>query len=80
MALSRAEVERQAFVQRMRELRMDIEQIFIDAASWNENSTARKNGAEAINPDPDGELRRMADGLDRSIAREEKRLANRAKA
>jgi hypothetical protein len=58
---------------------MEIEQIFIDCASWNDNSKARKAGAEAINPDPDGQMRRVADGLDKFIAAEEQRLAERAR-
>lgn len=65
MAKTRAGIIRSA-----RELRASIEQIFIDCASWNEHSTARKGGAESIDPDPDGRLRRIADGLDVMLAKE----------
>lgn len=73
--MNRQESERQRLllVARARKLRADIEQIFTDAASWNDNSRARKNGAAPINPDPDGSLRRMAEGLDKTLAAEASR-------
>lgn len=49
-------------------MRHQIEQMFIDCASWNENSIARKNGSDRVDPDPDGSMRRLADGLDRMLA------------
>lgn len=67
------DIERDRIIRRAKRLRADIEQIFTDCASWNDYSTARKNGAEAINCDPGGELRRLADGLDRMLAEEAKR-------
>jgi hypothetical protein len=39
----------------------EIEQIFIDAASWNENN--RPEGEPPIDPDPDGELRQVLNGI-----------------
>lgn len=67
-----ADRERQLIIDRARRLRHDIEQIFTDCASWNDNSVSRRNGAASIDPDPDGQLRRMADGLDRMLAAEAK--------
>lgn len=64
---------RSRILQRAMKQRVEIEQIFTDIASWNDNSTARKNGAEPIDPDPDGALRRMADGLDRMLSSEASR-------
>lgn len=62
---------RQRLTERAMKLRADIEQIFIDCASWNDN--ARKPGEALIDPDPDGKLRRMADGLDRMLSAEASR-------
>lgn len=62
--------DRQRIIARAVVQRAEIEQIFTDIASWNDNSTARQQGAEAIDPDPDGSLRRLADGLDRMLAAE----------
>lgn len=56
-------------------LRLEIEQIFIDCAAWNDNSEARQEGAEPIDPDPDGQMRRIADGLDKHHAQESQRKA-----
>ncbi len=55
-------------IRRAMKLRVEIEQIFTDAASWNDN--ARQPGDEPIDADPDGKLRRIADGLDRMLERE----------
>ena len=57
-------------VRRTRRLRAEIEMIFTTAASWNDNSKARQQGAAPIDPDPDGQMRRIADGLDRTLAAE----------
>lgn len=70
MKLRTGPPDRQRIIARAIVQRAEIEQIFVDIDSWNKNSTARKNGADAIDPDPDGKLRRMADGLDRMIAAE----------
>lgn len=51
--------------------RDEIRQIFTDVASWNMNSKARANGAAPIDPDPDGQLRRMLRSLESFIEREE---------
>ncbi len=64
---------RALMVANARGLRAEIQQIFTDIASWNDNSRARKEGAAAIDPDPDGQLRRMADGLDKFLAAEDAR-------
>lgn len=61
---------REQLIGRAKVLRAEIEQIFTDAASWNENT--RKPDEEPIDPDPDGAMRRIADGLDRMLANESK--------
>jgi hypothetical protein len=62
---------RQDIVSRAMKLRVEIEQIFTDCASWNAN--ARKPDEPLIDCDPDGELRRVADQLDRLLAAEAQR-------
>lgn len=59
---------RERLIRRTIRLRADIEQIFTDCASWNDN--ARKPHETPIDPDPDGKLRRVADGLDRTLVME----------
>lgn len=54
-----------------RKAKADIEQYFTDIASWNANSKARKNGAAPIDPDPDGRMRKMLDGLTFMLAAED---------
>lgn len=67
----RLAAERRSLVERTRKLRQEIEQIFIDTAYWNEN--VRPEGVEPIDPDPDGQLKRAAQGLDRTLAVEDAR-------
>lgn len=62
---------RQRLIDRAMHIRVEIEQIFIDCASWNDN--ARKPDEELIDSDADGKLRRMADGLDRMLVAEAER-------
>lgn len=62
---------RDRLIHRSIKLRAEIEQIFTDCASWNDN--ARKPHEEPIDPDPDGQLRRIADALDRTLASESQR-------
>ena len=57
-----------------RSLRAEIDQIFTDAAVWNDFSDARRVGYAPINPDPDGQLRRIADGIDRILANDAGRM------
>lgn len=56
-------------------IQRDIEQIFIDCESWNNNSVARKNGAAPVEADPDGQLSRQLGAISRHIAELETRLA-----
>lgn len=51
---------------RARASRAEIEQIFTDCAAWNED--VRPPGAAPLDPDPDGELRALANRLDALLA------------
>jgi len=65
-----ADMRRAALVARMRKIRQDITQIFDDAEHWNRvHPDEPPLTHEDI--DPGGELRRMAAGLEMSLAREE---------
>ncbi len=59
---------RLVLIQRAMRLRVEIEQVFTDCASWNDSG--RQPHEPAIDCDPDGKLRRMADGLDRMLEKE----------
>lgn len=50
----------------------EIEQYFLDVASWNENSRERLTNEAfvAIDADPDGMMRKMRDGLTAMLDRE----------
>lgn len=66
------ETEKRArILARARVLLEDIEQIFTDCDSWNDN--ARPPGEPRVDPDPGGMLRRTADGLYRMLSAEESR-------
>jgi hypothetical protein len=58
--------ERARIVGNARNTRAEIEQLFTDCAYWNEH--VRKPDEAPIDCDPDGTLRRLADGLDRMLA------------
>lgn len=60
------DLDREQIIRRARELRNSIEQIFCDCNYWNVHD--RKQGEAPIDPDPDGRLRLLADGLDRMLA------------
>jgi hypothetical protein len=49
-----------------RALRVEIEEIFTRAARW--NSRERPRGDAVIDPDPGGQLHRLAEQLDRMLA------------
>ncbi|MGE3889441.1 MAG: hypothetical protein AB7H81_23670 [Vicinamibacterales bacterium] len=57
---------REAIVANASRLRREIDETFNDAAHWNRTHP----GEAPIDPDPDGQLRRIAEGLDRFLARE----------
>ena len=63
---------RAAIVARALDIRAGIAQIFADAERWNSLNVPWKG--PAINPDPDGQLKRIADGIDRMLAAEKKLL------
>lgn len=62
-------LNRHGIVAKARALRDEIHQIFVDTESWNDN--ARQPDEDPIDPDPDGELSRILQGLNRGIARED---------
>jgi hypothetical protein len=51
-----------------RRIRREIKQIFSDAEYWNMNT--RKPHEEVINPDPNGQLKRIANNLDAMLKNE----------
>jgi len=69
--------ERAAIVSRARQMRREIAQIFDDAEHWNRVHVPWKG--KPIDPDPDGKLQRIADGLDRMLAAEDSRPNDEAK-
>ena len=60
---------RAAIISRARQIRCEIEQIFTDAAHWNRIHVTWKD--KPIDPDPDCQLRRIGEGIDRMLAAEE---------
>lgn len=68
--MERRDIEsgRRRLLDRAIKLRCQIEQIFLDCAYWNDN--VRKDEEGRIDCDPDGQLRRIADGLDTMLAHE----------
>lgn len=75
-----AEIERQRLVMRAREQLYEIDQLFTDAAAWNDSSRARlEEGADPIDADPDGTMARLRTGLRAFVARESAREAERMK-
>lgn len=55
---------RSEIINRAKKLRSEITQIFADADHWNKKNTPWQ---KAIDPDPDGELKKMAEMLDRVL-------------
>lgn len=58
--------QRADLIARARALRSEIKQIFADAEHWNRMHTRQV----PIDPDPDGELRRILNGLERTLSGE----------
>lgn len=67
--------ERIEILNRMKKLRAEILQLFVDADVW--NTVYRKPDERIIDPDPDGKLKRLADALEKSIGNEERILNER---
>lgn len=59
---------RDDIIQDAKRIKAEVEQVFMDAASWNDYSTARKRGCAPIDPDPYGELRRLLTAIDAFLA------------
>lgn len=57
---------REIIIARAKHLRGEIEQMFIDAAHWNSINPDKP----PVDPDPDGKMRQIADGLDKMLAAE----------
>lgn len=60
---------RAVIVARARTMRREIAQMFAVAEHWNRVNVPWKG--PAIDPDPDGQLKRIADSLDRMLAKED---------
>ena len=59
-------IYRDKLIQRFTKLRAEIRQLFLDIEHWNSIHPDEK----PIDPDPDGRLKRMADAIDKMLARE----------
>lgn len=57
---------RESLVARAKYLKSEIEQIFLDAEHW--NNAVRKPHEELIDPDPQGELKQLLNGLNVMLA------------
>lgn len=55
------EITKESLMKRRVRLAHEIEQIFIDAEHWNQ--CVRQSSEAPIDPDPDGELRRILNAL-----------------
>lgn len=62
---------RKEIVDEARRIRKEISQIFIDVAHWNNN--VRTAFEQPVDPDPDGQLARIAASIDRTLAIEDER-------
>ena len=60
--------ERAEIIERYKNLREKIRQTFLDVEHWNRVHTPWKGAP--IDPDPDGQLRRIAERIDRMLSRE----------
>lgn len=61
-----SDADRARIIAHARRLRSDIEQIFTDCEHW--NTLVRAPNEAPLDPDPDGTLRHLANGLDRQLA------------
>lgn len=59
-------ITRSQIVERLKRLRKEIYQIFLDAQHWNNIHPDE----EPVNPDPDGKLWRMMTAIDKTLRRE----------
>jgi hypothetical protein len=59
------DTHRKRILSEMKRIRKEIEQIFVDAESWNEN--ARPDGEPRIDPDPTGQLEQLVKAIDRTL-------------
>jgi hypothetical protein len=69
--MTRQDPTRQQMIERAVTLRAEIELHFQTYAHWNDN--VRKPDEQPIDPDPDGQLLRIAAGIDRMLATEKTR-------
>ena len=61
--------KREELIAETRRIRDEIEQYFLEVASWNDNY--RQPGVAPIVPDPDGRLRRASDKYSKILAAED---------
>lgn len=66
MGIEVADFKRDRILNRFRAVRQEVEQIFTDAAAWNEY--VREPDEPEIDPDPFGDLRRLGAALDELLA------------
>lgn len=59
---------RAELIARAKATRAGIQEIFDDAAHWNSRNVPWKGSP--IDPDPDGQLRRIVEGIDKMLANE----------
>lgn len=64
---------REQIVAAVRRSLREMDQYFHDVASWNDNSKARRQGCDPIDPDPDGQLSRVRESYRTFLAAEDAR-------
>jgi len=64
--MSNRDAERRRIIANAKHVCAGIEDTFVKVAYWNEH--VRQPDEAPIDPDPDGAMRRLADGLDRMLA------------
>jgi len=64
-------VSRREMIQKARQMRVEIEQLFLDTDHWNRN--VRKASESEIDPDPDGRLKKLGASIDAMLAAENRR-------
>jgi len=66
--MTKPEAEWRSILDRAAKLRAEIEKLFADIVAWNDHRL--KDWQSEIDPDPDGNLKRIADSLERLVAQD----------